>query len=473
MNRIQYSYSIPAILVFLAIVLVPGCMVGPNITKPEIAAEEAFRFDSIAGDSMINLKWWELFNDPYLNGMIEIALTQNQDVLIAVSRIEQAYLVLGMSKADLYPSFGYDVSAAYGKPEPAGRSTDPGALFVITPNVYWELDFWGKIRRANEAARAEILASEEALRNVQIGLISAVADGYFQLLDYDMRLEISLRTWETRKESTYIIGERFYHGTIPEIDLNQAQLQEAEAAVAIPYFERLVSRTENFLSILIGTNPSTIDRGKLAQQVVPPDIPVGLPSELLTRRPDLIQAEQLFYAETSRIGVVQAMRFPSFSITGALGVASGELTSLVSGDALLYSVGGSMLGPIFNWGKNKRRVEIQKEVAEQAMLQYEKTVINAFREVEDALVDVHTYKREVASRQFQMKAATNAAKLSRARYDGGQTGYLEVLETERSLFQTELNTSRTIREQLSAYTFLYKAIGGGWITVGDEPPLTE
>jgi multidrug efflux system outer membrane protein len=190
---------------------------------------------------------------------------------------------------------------------------------------------------------------------------------------------------------------------------------------------------------------------------------VGLPSELLVRRPDLVQSEQLFYAETARIGVAQAMRFPSFSLTGAFGLASADLSTLLSSESLVYSVGGSMLGPIFNWGKNKRRVEIQKEVARQALYRYEQSVLQAFREVDDALVDIHTYTRETQSRIRQMEAAKNAAKLSRARYDGGQTAYLEVLETERSLFNAELDASAARRNQLSAYIYLYKALGGGWV----------
>ncbi len=457
------------ISLFLALA-VTSCMVGPKLEKPVVPVEEQFRFDSIAGDTMINLTWWELFSDPELDTMIYLALEHNQDILIAMSRIEQAYAVLGVSKADLYPQFGYDISGTYGKPSPAGTGSDAGGVVNITPNVYWELDFWGKVRRSNQAARAEIAASEEALHMVQIGIITAVADGYFQLLDYDQRLAIAQHTWETRKESLWIIEQRFEKGTVPEIDLNQAQQQEAIAATAIPTYERGVARTENYLSILLGQNPRNMERGLLDEQVTPPDIPIGIPSELLERRPDLIKAEQEFYAETARIGMTQAMRFPSFSITGAFGLASSDLSSLLSSDALMYSVGGSILGPIFNWGKNKRRVDIQKETASQALYRYEQAVLNAFREVDDALIDVDTYGREVESRERQTLAATNAAMLSRARYDGGQTGYLEVLDTERSLFSAELETAASKGALLSSYLFLYKALGGGWITPAEETP---
>jgi multidrug efflux system outer membrane protein len=265
-------------------------------------------------------------------------------------------------------------------------------------------------------------------------------------------------------ESLWIIEQRFQKGVVPEIDLNLAQQQEAIAATAIPYYERNVARTENYLNILLGQNPRDLERGLLDQQLIPPRIPVGIPSELLERRPDLKQAEQLFYAETARIGVAQAMRFPSFSITGALGMASGDLTNLFSTDALIYSAGGIVMGPIFNWGKNKRRVDIQKEIASQALFRYEQSVLNAFREVDDALIDVATYGRELESRERQRAAAINAAMLSRARYDGGQTGYLEVLDTERSMFTAELETAAAKGYLLSSYLYLYKALGGGWIT---------
>ncbi len=454
----------PLLIAALLSLMVAGCMVGPSLEKPVVDTGEQFRFDSIAGDSMINLAWWELYDDPVLDTMIRMALENNRDVRTALSRIEQAYAVLGVSRADLFPQIGYEVSATYGKPDPSGAGTDAGPLFVITPSVYWELDFWGKVRRANQAAQEEIFASEEALRQVQVSLISAVADGYFQLLDYDNRLDISRRTLQTRKESLWIIGQRFEKGIIPEIDLNQAQQQEAVAAAAVPVYERMVARTENYLNVLIGQNPRTLERGSLGTDFNPPEIPVGIPSELLERRPDLMEAERRFYAETARIGVAQAMRFPSISITGLLGVASSDLTKLVSGESVLYSVGGSLLGPIFNWGKNKRRVDIQREVASQALYRYEQSVLNAFREVDDALVDIRTYRAEYEARLRQMEAAIHAATLSRARYDGGQTAYLEVLETERSMFNAELDASAARRFLFTSYIYLYKALGGGWIT---------
>jgi len=472
MKLLKMNTLKPLFITAIMAVTITGCMVGPNLEKPVVETYEQFRFDSIADDTMVNLEWWKMFNDPNLDTLIYLALEYNQDLLIAASRIEQAYAALGISKADLFPQFGYDAKATYGKPDPSGGSTGDGVRFVVTPNVYWELDFWGRVRRANEAARAEILASEEAMKYIQVGLITAVADGYFQLLDFDKRLEISRRTWETRKESLWIIEQRYQQGIIPEIDLNQAQQQEAIAAASVPGYERYVARTENYLSILIGQNPRNIERGLLDNQVIPPEIPVGLPSELLMRRPDILQAEQQFYAETAMIGVAQAMRFPSFSITGALGVASSDLSSLVSGDALIYNVGGSILGPIFNWGRNKRRVEIQKETARQAQYNYEKTILNAFREVDDALVDIYTYKKELAARERQKVAAINAAMLSRARYDGGQTAYLEVLETERSMFSAELEASATMGYRLSSYVYLYKALGGGWISAGEEAELS-
>jgi multidrug efflux system outer membrane protein len=290
-----------------------------------------------------------------------------------------------------------------------------------------------------------------------------VANAYYLLLDYKKRLQISKRTLTTRTESLRIISERFNEGIIPEIDLNQAQIQEDYAAGSIPVYQRAVAYTENALSILIGENPREILVNADIETVLPPDsIPVGLPSQLLTRRPDVLEAEQLVVAQNARIGVAQAMRFPSVSLTGFLGMASPDLSAFNAGDALMGSVGAGLFGPIFNFGKNKRRVDIERERTEQMKLNYEKTVIAAFRETEDALVNIHTLEQELVFVQNQVKSATNAAMLSKERYDGGVTSYLEVLEAERSMFQIELYYSELLQRRLTAYTTLCKALGGTW-----------
>lgn len=461
------------IIISLFIILViSSCKVGPDYLRPVETSPTSFRFDSISTqeDTLINLRWWELFNNEELKVLINTALENNQDVLIAASRIEESRAIVGYTKADQWPVIGYDASGSRMKNNiPALGITDPFNNISVAATLAWELDFWGKYRRGTEAARAELLASDFSHRAVQISLISSVASTYFLLLDYDSRVDISKKTLESRNESLRIIGERFDKGIVAEIDLNQAEIQEAIAAAAVPYYERLVAQTENALSILLGNNPGPVERSrKLGDEIVPPEIPSGIPAAVLARRPDINQAEQMLVAQNARIGVAVAMRFPSISLTGMLGVASSDLSSIATGDALAWSAGAGIIGPIFQFGKNKRRVEIEYQRMVQDSLYYVQTILQAFREVEDALIEVHTLDRESYARQRQMTAAQSANILSKERYNGGVTSYLEVLDSERSQFNAELAASETYQAYLNSYVFLYKALGGGWISAQEE-----
>jgi multidrug efflux system outer membrane protein len=452
---------------FLALLIlsVTGCAVGPNFVKPVVDTPQNYRFDYSGEDSTGIVSWWELFNDPVLDTLIVTALRENKDVRIAAARMEEAYAAMKYNWADNWPRLGYEGNIQGGNLAPVLNSGSNSVIsnYYAAPVLSWELDFWGKYRRATESARAEMLATEFAHRSIMISLISDVTTLYFQLLDYDNRLQISRRTLVTRQEYVNIIQERFNKGIVAEIDLNQAQIQEAIAAGAIPQYTRLLANTENALSILLGRNPAFIPRGlSLENQVIPPDIPPGLPSTLLQRRPDILQAEQMVAAQNAMIGVAQAMRFPTFSLTALLGVASPDLT--FSAASAAWSVSGTILGPLFNFGKNKRRVDIERKRTEQAYLMYDQAVLQAFRETEDALVAVSTLKDELIAVERQKAAAENAARLSRARYDEGMTSYLEVLDSERTLFDASLNASATLQYRLSSYIYLYKALGGGWIS---------
>lgn len=459
-------------ITIIAVFAIASCKVGPNFKKPVLNNPDAFLNDSLKGDtvvydstyndSLMNLAWWELFEDSTLQELIKKSVENNKDYLIAISRIEEARASLGYTKADLYPAFGIKADAKRAKLNLLG-STDAMNNFSISPTMSWEIDFWGKIRRSTEAARATLIASEYGKQKIMTSLISEVIGTYFLLIDYKARYEISEKTYNSRKEYLTIIQARFDKGTVPQIDLNHAQIQEAQAESSIYLYERLVKQTEYTLSILLGQNPSEIvGTNKLKDQIVPPEVPPGLPSQLLERRPDVREAEQLLAAQNARIGVAQAMRFPSISLTGLLGVGSSELSTLFSPDAIIWSAGGQLLGPLFNFNKNKRRVEIEQHRTEQMLLSYEQTVLIAFKEVEDALVAISTYKHELEARQRQVKAATNAAMLARARYDKGIASYLEVLESNRQLFDAELIAAQTFDEYLFSYVRLYKALGGGW-----------
>ena len=444
-----------------------SCMMGPNFQKPELQIPNNYLGDYVQADS-INLKWWEIFDDEVLDTLVQMALVYNLDIKMAAARIEQARAYWGMNKADLLPSFGIQAGAARGNYGGGMRSPSASNQFYVTPSLSWELDFWGKYRRVSESAQADLLASEWAMRSIQISLIADVTSLYFQLLDYQKRLDIAEKTVELRFNSLKIIRMRFDEGIVPEIDVNQAEGQWAYAVAAVPTYERAVAQTQYVLSVLLGQNPRLLlHPNTLDDQEIPDMIPAGLPSDLLQRRPDIAQTEMMLKSQNAQIGAAVADRFPSIGLTGLLGVASNDLSTLANGGAA-WSISGSILGPLFNFGKNKRKVEVERKKAEEQAYNYELTVLNAFKEVEDALVSIITYKTELDAREIHFKAAANAAKLSKLRYDKGVTSYLEVLENERSAFEAELVLTQTYQELLSSYVGLYKALGGGWLSREEE-----
>jgi multidrug efflux system outer membrane protein len=441
-----------------------GCMVGPDFRKPSIETPAHFKSAELEKETAVNLKWWELFKDPVLNSLVTSALNDNKDVRIAASRIQEARFALGFTKADMYPRLDLESEAFRGNTAGGRRLGFTDDNFFIAPALSWELDFWGKFRRATESSRAELMASEYSLRAIQISLIAEVVSTYYRMLDFHQRLEISKHTFDSRLESLKIIEKRFSHGIIPEIDVNQAQIQKETAATAIPVFERLISKAEHTLSILLGRFPGEVRKGiDLYNQPLPPDIPVGLTASLLERRPDIVQAEYSLKAQNARIGVAQALRLPSINLTGMLGGASDELSTLTSGGAA-WSISGGIFGPIFNFKQDKMRVEVEKERTKQARYDYENTILSAFREVEDALTEIQTYKKQVLSIKRKFKAAKNAAALSKMRYNQGFTSFLEVQDTERVLFDVALEHSEVNQLYHNAYVKLYKALGGGWLS---------
>jgi multidrug efflux system outer membrane protein len=442
-------------------------MLGPDYQRPELDLPAAYVQPVAEGESLANLPWWELFRDEQLQALIRTALVENQDLRIAAARVEEFKAVLGITEADIYPQL--DVTGSAGRARgsenvfPGSLVSGPADNYRLSAEVFYELDLFGRLRRANEAARAQLLATEEARRAVAISLVAAVAETYISLRDLDARYAVARRTRDVREESLEIIRARFDKGTVPLLDVNQAEIELAVAYAAVAEAERIVGQTEHALSVLLGRNPGPINRGlALGEQVLPPEIPAGLPSELLQRRPDLLSAEAELAAQTARIGVAEAARWPSLSLTGTLGLESSELSDLTDSGSDFWAVGAGIFAPIFNAGRNKSRVEAEQARAEQALLAYQQAVLRAFREVEDSLVAVRTYRDEHAARQLQVAAARSAATLSRARYDGGVTSYLEVLDAERSLFNAELAESASLGAYSRSVVQLYKALGGGW-----------
>lgn len=446
-------------------VALAGCVLGPDYQRPAIETPEQFRERASEGASLANLSWWELFGDDELQVLIKIALEENKDLAIATARVEEVRARLGFVRADQYPRVDGTAGASRGN---TAEQFIPGAgvdnSFTLSAQLAFEVDLFGRLRRQTEAAQQELLASEEARRTVLTSLIADVASTYFLMQDLDERRAIAARTVLARRESTRIIRERFKKGTTPRLDVDQAEIEEADAAAQLAALERQVIQAENLLSVLLGSHPGPIKRGsRIEDQLLPPAIPAGLPSELLERRPDVRAAERLLAAQTARIGVAEALRFPRLSLTATAGLASNELSDLLDSDSSLWNLGANFFGPLFDSGQSRRRVEIEVARTEQLLNQYELTVLRAFREVEDALAAVRTLREESAARERQTVAARSAAFLARARYDGGVTSYLEVLVAERSLFQAESAAVATKRAQLVAIVDLYKALGGGWM----------
>jgi len=452
------------IVLFTVSIFLIGCMVGPDFEPPEMQTPEIYRFSKDSSDIAVDLEWWELFNDPVLEVLVNTALEQNRDIQIAISRIEEARATLAFVGADRFPVVDIEGGANRGNFAGGNILNDTTDIAFITPVVSWELDFWGKFRRATESARADLIATEFAARSVQISLISEVVGTYFLLLDFHQRLLISQETLKSRDETLRIIQRRFDEGIINELDLNQAEVQREIAATQVPVNERSIALTENALSTLLGTFPKDIKTGKsLYSQVLPPSIPVGLPSSLLERRPDILEAMFRLQAQNAQIGVAEALRLPAFTISGSAGGAFNEIGSISSSD-FVWSFGAGLFWPIFNFGKNQARVDIEVARTEQARLLYENTVLNAVREVSDSLNEIETYKKQLVALDNQNKSARNANDISNLRYDMGVTSYLEVLETERQLFNVELQRSQATQEYYSSFVRLYKALGGGWIS---------
>ncbi len=451
-------------LAVIGVLLLGGCMVGPDFQKPAVDTPDRFRFADPEAVATVNLKWWELFDDPVLNTLVLTALRENKDVLLTASRVEEARASLGFTRADMYPTLDLQAGASRGDFAGGRKSDSVDDNAFIAPTLNWEIDFWGKFRRANRAAQAALVGSEYAMRTVQIGLIAEVVSTYYLLLDLHQRMEISEQTLDSRIDTLDIIQQRFDKGIVPELDVNQAQIQKEVAATAIPLYKRLIARTEHALSILIGKPPQGIETGgALYQQQRPPAIPAGLPSSLLERRPDVLAAQYDLNAQTERIGVAEALRFPAISLTGTAGGASTELSNMTI-EGFAWSIGANLVGPIYHFGKNKKRVEIEKARTEQALYRYESTVLLAFQEVADALNEIRTYAEQIESVRRRFLAAKNADALAKLRYDKGFSDYLLVLETERTLFSVGLELSELTKDFYNAYVRLYKALGGGWIS---------
>jgi outer membrane protein, multidrug efflux system len=448
------------------LVLLAGCKFGPNYKRPKVDTPSVYRADAQTGQgtSIADEKWWTLFQDPELQQLIRTSLAENYDVRIAASRILQAQAALGITRADQFPTITATASAA-GQRIPAtiaGPASTTSAS-QASLSLFWELDFWGKFRRATEAARANLLATEWGQRAVMTSLVSSVASAYYQLRELDLEMEISRQTLATRQESLRLVKVRQQGGVTSMMDVRQSEQLVYFAAASIPDLERRIEQQENFISVLIGKNPGPITRGKpLGENAIPATVPVGLPSTLLERRPDVQQAEHLLVAANARIGVAKAAYFPQIALTGTGGYQSTSLANLFSVRGGFWNAGAELVQPIFEGGRIRSGVRLSEAQQQEAALFYAQTIQLAFREVSDSLVAYAKNQEFRQQEELLAQAAEDATRLSNARYTGGAVSYLEVLDSDTRYFSARLNLAQAVLNERLALVQLYSALGGGW-----------
>ena len=482
----------------LGMVTLGGCALGPDYERPPVAEPDGFRMQqgaTLEEVSLADLGWWELFQDENLQAIIRKALVENKDLQIAVVRVREARALLAATGADQFPridgkgslqrnqtsqavvrQFGVDVSELseqFGIAIPDGIGKIPATTqFRATMDLSFELDFWGRLRRATEAAQADLLARESARRTVVLTLVSDLARAYFELQELDAELALARNTLKARQEALELIRLRKLVGQRSTRDIRRAEQEVARAQAVIPDLERQIGQKEHQLSLLMGRNPARILRGaSLRYNPLPPEVPAGLPSALLERRPDLVEAEQRLVAANAKIGVAKAAFFPQISLTGNFGAQSLQFSDLFVGPSRVWMFGPTLTVPLFDTGRNLANLEVTRAQQEQARLSYEKSIQQAFREVEDALL-AHQKIREVRTeRERLVKLSCEVLELAQLEYLNGQASYLEVLTAQRDVFTAKTALAQTQRTHLLTVVQLYKSLGGGWPPQPVSPDL--
>ncbi|HET9387409.1 MAG TPA: efflux transporter outer membrane subunit [Gemmatimonadales bacterium] len=443
--------------------LLSGCSVGPKYARPTVPVPDAFYAEEQLAEarSLADVAWWDVFGDPVLTGLVEEALRNGFDVREAAARVEEARARYGIARSEFFPSDAYQVAWQRARADP---TVDPlgttQSRWIADVGFSWELDLWGRIRRLNESALGHYLATEEGRRGVLLSLAADVAAAYLDLRELEAELEIANRTTAAFQETYNLFRRRLEGGAASALETARAEATLNEVAAEIPEIERAIVSTENRINFLLGRNPQPIPRPATPQRL-PSEVPPGLPSSLLERRPDIRQAEQILVAANANVGVAKAAFFPRLSLTGLFGSVSPDLGSLFS-DGNTWSIGAGLLGPLFQGGRIKRGHEAAVAQWEQARVQYEAAVANAFVEVSNALVDRSKLAQTEMLRAQAVAAHLEAVRLANLRYASGLSAYFEVLEAQQELFPAELDLARTRRDQLVAMVDLYRALGGGW-----------
>lgn len=447
-----------------------GCMVGPDYERPNQDAPPAWRMSEKAATAIANPAWWEQYADPTLNDLVKTALEENKDLKIAAARIDQFLGVLGTTRAALYPQVG--VGAAAGRErvsETAGPTPIQGLPgshptfnnFQLGLSASWEIDLWGKIRRATEAAQATLLASEESRKSVRLTLISSVTNSYIALRELDKQLEISRSTARSYETVYNIIKLRYDYGWVSAMERNQAKEQWERALANIPFYEKAIAQQENSLSILLGRNPGAIPRGKTVDEFAIPTVPAGLPSEVLEHRPDVREAEQNLIAANANIGVAKAAYYPSISLTGFFGAQSADISKLFHGASKVWGFAAPVSMPIFTGGAIAGQVQTAEATQQELLFRYQQVIQNAFREVNDSLVDQDRTREQLAALTRQIDALREYVRLAWVRFNEGYTSYLEVTYSQQLLYDAELQRAGVQQTLFQAYSNLYRSMGIG------------
>jgi multidrug efflux system outer membrane protein len=454
--------------------LLCGCAVGPDYQRPTVDAPAQWRIDYPQAADVANTRWWEQFGDPVLNDLIEEALRRNLDVRAAAARVDQFIGALTATRSQFYPQFGYSGDASRNRASRVGQPPlAPGAdpyysLYQGALSAQWQIDLFGRVRRQSEAAQAQVYASEQGRRGVILTVVTGVATSYIALRALDRQLEISRATAQNYAGTQKIFELRRKGGVVSEVELVQVESQYQQALAAIPSLEQQVAAQENLLSILLGRNPGPIVRGKALDALAVPGIPGDLPSTLLERRADILQAEQNLIAVNANIGVARSLYFPTLSLTGLLGSVSTAVGDFLTGPASAWSVAAGLSGPIFTFGGIEGQVQTAEAAQREALAFYQQTILNAFRETNDALVGSVKKRDEAEAQAKRVAALREYARLSRLRFDNGYASYLEVLYAENELFSAELSAVRSQADRYAQIVGVYQAVGGGWVDEADK-----
>lgn len=460
--------------VLLFVALIVGCAVGPDYIRPELDVPAVYIYQDQETRETANTQWWKQFKDPVLDELIAESLAGNKNIMIAAANVEQAAAVLEATRAPLFPQIGYSGAGSKQRAGEFGGTRLPDNTYTSYQTVAgasWEIDLWGRIRRLSESAQANLLATEEARRGVILSLVASVANSYIQLLGLDEQLAISKRSLANYGESVQFFEKQFKYGQVSQMTVEQARTQYEIAAITIPQIELQIIQVENALSILLGRNPSHIPRGKMMDEIMLPAVPAGIPSDILTNRPDIRNAEQNLIAANAQIGAARALYFPAISLTGDFGYASSDLSDLFKSPSRVWSYTGSLTGPIFTAGAISGQVKQAEAARKAALYSYELSIQSAFSDVENALAARRQIYEQIQAQERLVKAGKEYARLAQIQYDGGYAPYFTVLQAQQQLFPAELNYAQSCASLLASMVDIYKVMGGGWINEADRMAL--